>query len=331
MENIKHTIKKIAIIIILIALVIFIGNVVVLANQILILTNVYFVYAFYLLILILLFVFIIIPIRRIMKMPELSKLSIKETDNDGNEIEISADKVYAIGIVLIKNYPSFSLKKNNDDIDAYNKAKSAYEREFNEFKTNVHKYNVSLRDEQIKNVEAEIQKRMNAIDTKIKKYGKRVFILTAVSQNSKFDTLAVWILNIRMIKDIIESSGFRPSYYQLFQIYWRVIITGAFAYATSEVSDMVDETILSEISTEVGIKYGSELFGQIVKIFTKSIADGAVNGLLTLRLGYVTKKYLECGFDKFKTGDRIEIYKSSFKEAWKCKNVIFKPKNKLAS
>ena len=294
----RKTIVTILCILVFVVLLVFVGNVIVIANQILIVTNIYCVYAFYALLLILTAVFIIAPIVRLVRMPQITKL----TTISGT---ISKNDLYAIGKNLAKNFPDE--RKNEKD----------------KFEHSVFEYGISQPFKQKEIVDNEIKKRLQTIDDKIKRYGKRVFILTAISQNSRFDTVSVLILNFKMINDLIKSTGFRPGYYQLFQIYWRVLMTGAFAYATSEVTDMADELFLSEIGTEIGEKVGSETLGKILGIFTKSIADGAVNGMFTLRLGYVTKKYLEIGFDKFKDHkERIKVYKQSIKEAWNCRKII---------
>lgn len=281
-----------------IVLLVFVGNVIVIANHILLVTNLYCVYAFYVVLLILAVKFLVLPIIRLVRMPQITILT-KPTDNT------SAKELYNIGKNLVKSFPK---ERTNE--------KSTFERK-------VYSFGISQPSKQMTLVGEEIDKRIESIDDKIKRYGKRVFVLTAISQNSRFDTISVLILNFRMINDLIKSTGFRPNYYQLFQIYWRVLMTGAFAYATSEVSEMADEVFLSNISTEIGEKIGSATFGTLLGVFTKSLADGAVNGLLTLRLGYVTKKYLEIGFDKYKDHkQRISIYKQSVQEAWNCRKLI---------
>lgn len=294
----RKTIVTILCILIFVVLLIFAGNVIVIANQILLVTNIYCVYGFYALLLILSVLFIIVPIVRLIRMPQIAKLT--KTNST-----ISSNELYTIGKNLAKYFPKD--RQNEKDI----------------FERCVFEYGIAQPSKQKELVDKEIGKRLKTIDEKIKRYGKRVFILTAISQNSRFDTISVLILNFRMINDLIKSTGFRPGYYQLFQIYWRVLMTGAFAYATSEVSEMADELFLSDIGTEIGEKVGNETLGKLLGIFTKSIADGAVNGMFTLRIGFVTKKYIEIGFNQFKDHkQRISVYKHSIKEAWNCRKNI---------
>lgn len=282
-----------------IGLLIFVGNVVFLAKQIESVSNIYFAYAFYGVLFVLLVFFVMIPIIRLLKMPKLPKL---QTIDDNRT---SDKEVCAVARNLISTFP-----KNRES-------------EKKEFCKEVESNSIVMPNAQRELVKNEITNRLNVIDEKIKKYAKRVFALTAISQSNRFDAITVWILNFRMINDLIKSTGFSPNGYQMFQIYWRVVVTGAFAYAVSDVADWTGEKLLDDLSTEIGEKVGSSIFGNLLGIFSKSLADGAVNGLLTLRLGYITKKYLEIGFDKYKDkNEMLNVYKMAVKEAWKCKKEL---------
>ena len=301
MEAMKELAKKLlsfVCVLAFIGLLIFVGNVVFLAKQIESVSNVYFAYAFYGVLFVLLLFFVVIPIIRLLKMPELPKL--QTMDN-----KASAKEMRTIARNLVATFPEDREKEKKN------------------FQGKVERNSVSMPDSQRKLVENEIEKRQSDINSKITKYAKRVFALTAISQSNRFDAVTVWILNFRMINDLIQSTGFRPNGYQMFQIYWRVVVTGAFAYAVSDVADWTGEKLLDELSTEIGEKVGSSIFGNLIGIFTKSLADGAVNGLLTLRLGYITKKYLEIGFDKYKDKkEMLNVYKMAVKEAWKGKKEL---------
>ena len=307
MKDMIRNIVKIMCILVFIVLLLFIGNVMVIANNIQNATNEYVAYAFYAVLLVLLLAFIIIPLVKLLKMP--SMMEFPKVDDS-----YTAEKVQKIALNLAANYP------NNEKVEQ------------KKFTDTVESAGLTDKDNLIKSVNNEIKRRFDNIESIIKRYGKHVFIVTAISQNNRLDTISVLILNFRMIKDLIKSTGFRPSNIQMLQIYWRVIVTGAFAYATSEAVDFADETFLSEMSTEIGEKVGSSILGKLLGVFTKSLADGAVNGLFTLRLGYVTKHYLEEGFDTFKDKTaRVKIYKQSLRDAWKIRNVINETEIRKAS
>lgn len=303
MDKLIKSIIKIVCVLAFVVLLLFVGNVIVIANQIQTATNVYCVYAFYAVLLALLIIFIIKPVIKLLRMPSLIPLSKVDEDYPTNVIKQIADN-------LAQNYQA----ETDEEKDAKQK-----------FIEGVKECGTVSRSELIETyVNPEIERRMNKIDEIIQSYRKRVFILTSISQNNRVDTISVWILNFRMIKDLIESTGFRPSYYQMFQIYWRVLATGAFAYATSDAVDVADEGFLSDISSEIARKIGLDFLGSIIGLFAKSFIDGAVNALFTWRLGLVTKKYLELGFDAFKDEQqRTDIYKQSVSE---CKLFINKIK-----
>lgn len=303
MERLSNKIIKIVCIIAFVALIIIlcIGNVIIIANQIQNATNIYCVYAFYALLIVLLVILIVVPAIRIVLMP--TTMIPKVEKNMSNNTLINFAKQ------LGKYYP---VKNENDKNE-----KKRFNKQIKDFGT------INKKDLYIF-LDKEIKRRLDMIDDKIKKYGKRVFILTAISQNSRFDTISVLILNFRMIYDLITSTGFRPGNYQLFKIYWRVMITGVFAYATSEVVEMADDEFLKDIGPEIGATVGLS-FGKMLGRVFKSVADGAVNGLLTLRLGYITKKYLEEGFKTFENKtDRVRIYRESLKQALGVKGKIMR-------
>lgn len=301
MEGFVKSIVKVICIVAFVVLLIFVGNVMIIANNIQNATNVYCAYAFYAVLLVLLLVFVVIPAIKLLRMPSFMDLS-KVKNND------TVEKVQKIALNLAANYPA---KTEEEKVERKN------------FVDTVKSLGLSAQDELMECVNNEIDRRFANIDSEIKKYGKHVFVVTAISQNNRLDTFSVLILNFRMINDLIKSTGFRPNNIQMLKIYWRVMVTGAFAYATSDIVDFADETFLSEISTEIGEKVGSSILGKLLGVFTKSLADGAVNGLFTLRLGYVTKRYLQEGFETFNDKNaRVRIYKQSLKDAWNCKKLI---------
>ena len=307
-------IVQVVCIVIFITLLLLVGNVMFIANQIQMATNKYFAYTFYIVVFALLIIYIIIPIIKLLKRPSLKEFTFKSTDSVKN-----------IANKLKEHYPDIP----EGDTEKKEK-RNAFCKCIKESVIDGEIVDINKLKEAVKN---EIENRKNAIDEKIILYGKRVFAITAISQSNRFDTISVWYLNFRMISDLIETTGFKPTKIQLLHIYWRVIATGAFAYVASEVTNGTDENFLSNIGEAIGEKIGSSIFGKILGIFTKSLADGAVNGLLTLRLGYVTKKYLEEGFDKFYDSElngekvknkRIDYYKESYRQAWKHKKELFK-------
>ena len=72
------------------------------------------------------------------------------------------------------------------------------------------------------------------INSRIHEWAKTVFMVTAISQNSRFDTLSVMFMNYKLIEDVILASGFRPNNRQLFRMYSSILTTALITYALSE-------------------------------------------------------------------------------------------------
>ncbi len=172
------------------------------------------------------------------------------------------------------------------------------------------------------------------INGQIKEWAKTVFMISAISQNSKFDTVSVMWLNYKMIESLVLASGFRPNNRQLFKIYRDILTTALITYAMSEalmktsgvrpfdfgdlhdnsadaVSDVgADDAIDgdtadldpddvgfdSQITDSEGLSVYSILRRiKIPGVVVSSALDGTVNALMTLRIGYITRTYLKEG------------------------------------
>lgn len=172
------------------------------------------------------------------------------------------------------------------------------------------------------------------INKRIKEWAKTVFMVSAISQNSKFDTLSVMCLNYKMIEDIILASGFRPNNKQMFKMYMSILTTSLITYCMSEalrttksvkpfdfgdfnenvdahdidhsdidldsvdVSDtgIPDIDLTEQVSESEGLSVYSVLRRiRIPGVIVGSAIDGTLNALMTLRIGYVTRAYLQQG------------------------------------
>lgn len=147
-----------------------------------------------------------------------------------------------------------------------------------------------------------IKKKVNKV---IFKHTKTVIITTAISQNGRLDFFATLSVNIRMIKDIVVTCGFRPSYKNLAKLIVRVMSTALIA----EGLENVDFTELLPGGAQGFLK--SIPFARVI---TDSIAQGVSNGILTLRVGIVTRKYL---FADSKELTKEAIRKGAFIETLK--------------
>ena len=138
---------------------------------------------------------------------------------------------------------------------------------------------------------------------------KKIFIITAVSQNSVYDMLGMASANFSLIKRITEICGFRPSNVQVFRLYTRVL---AMTLVAGNLEDMNIEELIP-MATEGAL-------GKALGIVAASAAQGAVNALTTLRIAAITKNYL-LNADVSLT--RKELRKKSYAEALEIlKNIL---------
>ncbi len=146
-----------------------------------------------------------------------------------------------------------------------------------------------------------IKKRISKI---IYNNAKTVMISTAICQNAKLDMYSVVAVNLKMIKEIVAASGFRPSYKNLGKLSINVLTTALVAEGLENVNieDVLPNSAMSSL-------------GEIpfVKPIVSSLVQGASNGLLTLRIGFVCRKYLFADLGQTRSQIRAEAFKESMK------------------
>ena len=133
------------------------------------------------------------------------------------------------------------------------------------------------------------------------------FIITGVSQNGGLDFLASMRINFKMISDIVEALGKRPSLGQLFKLYISVLSTSLLIIT---IDDLLENFEFDDLLGEVGI-----VSGKLANAVIPSATNGLMNAFVTLRVGYTTIKYLEMGSKKFNSSiARKYAYKAARKE-----------------
>jgi hypothetical protein len=308
------------------------GNIIIIGDKIGRLTHVYVEYSLYAFLFVLSVIYIIRPILKVHNAPEFPVLSI------GNMSNVNQLKIFA--------------KRLADNCD-YIPDKKLRKKHRNELLSNIRFHSAELEPLKVI-ISKEIALRMEGskelnvlgIDNRIKEWSKTVFMITAMSQNSKFDTIAVLVMNYRLIADIVLASGFRPTKPQLFKLYVKVLTTALVTYCTSQVFTDVDgvapfdfgddisagESIDNVTDAEVDIDVedvdtdSSGVTGifeslrkiRIPGIVVGSLADGSVNALMTLRIGYVTKLYLTEGANSLSgSHNKRKIKRQALKESIK--------------
>ena len=132
----------------------------------------------------------------------------------------------------------------------------------------------------------DVQKSANKI---IRDHAIKVGIVTAMSQDSRLDTLFVATYELSLIKDIVYLYGYRPSDAKLMKIYRGVIKNSLMAYGVSTSSTAMVSGIMK------GIKSGINdipVLGALISTAIGSVSQGLINGTMTAVIGMQTKSYL---------------------------------------
>lgn len=267
---------------------------------------------FYIALVVVVCYYVVRPIYRIQHAPELPKLSC---DND-----MPVTELRTFGRRLAQNCHHITDSKERKEHSR-------------ELAQNVEKYSHNKTELQAV-IDDELKQRCNDINRRILGWAKTVFVTTSISQSSRIDTALVLYLNLKMIEDLVRASGFRPNKTQMIKTYGRILSTAIIAYGVSEVLEDADlEEIVGSVAGQAGEAaesaipeltnsivdnicswFGKSLLGGILK----SAGDGAVNALLTLRIGYVTRQYLLKGRAAV-TGsrNRAATRRLARREAWR--------------
>ncbi len=305
---------------------ILLGNVIIVAEKAAQISHLFWVeYVVYAICFVPLCLYVVIPVIKVHRAPEFPALTVDEQWN--------REEVYRFGMRLVANC-NYITKEHRKEHQANLKADIKLFKDDAEGMMGVIRQEIHRRFAGDKAVGAE------GINEKIKQWAITVFLVTAVSQNSKIDSISVLALNYKMIEDIILSSGFKPTKPQLFKQYVRVLSTALISYLVSDALSGTEGIALFEglaDSPEGLDEIGSDLeFDQeavdmihddsniFVSMLSKvkipgfivsSGVDGSVNALLTLRIGYVTKYYLQHGAQGMQGKGRIKARKEALKSA----------------
>lgn len=142
------------------------------------------------------------------------------------------------------------------------------------------------------------------VDKIILAHSKMVLVTTAISQNGNLDMLSVIIANIRMVRDIVKACGFRPKYTHLAKLSVNVAVTALIAEGLEDVD-------FSEILPGKAGEAMTDL--PMLRTATNSVFQGVSNGMLTCRIGIVTRRFM---FWENRLMSKTQLRLSSYKESF---------------
>ena len=287
----KRNLFLIATVFLCILFILLAGNVITIGEKIYELTGVkYIEYGFYLLILLLFVYVIIVPFAKLHHTPTFPQLQVNEDE------ELSNNLYYL---------PEEERQQH----------KEAFLAEVKQY------YNA---DDMKRIVQKELDERYKKVKSHIHEWAKTEFLITTVSQSSRIDAIASLVINFRMIADLIRCSGFRPINRQLFNQYCRILATSLFSYYISDglnslassADSAADGMIDADLDTfsEAGF-LGSISSTKLSGLVSTSLIDGALNTLLTLRIGYVTLAYLKSGSKALAGKNGVKVRRKAMLQA----------------
>lgn len=289
----KRNIIIIVLILVGIVVTTLLGNIIIIGDKLGELTHRYVELGFYGFVLAIFVVLIIRPIVRIHNAPEFPKLNI--------EGETDLVKIYNFGRKLASNCNYI------EDAKERKQHKELLLKQLISNSSNKDALKEIISNELCLRIDGDKERDIKGINTRIKDWAVTVFMVTAVSQKSSIDTLSAIYFNYKMIEEIVLASGFRPTRRQLFKLYIRILGTAFVSFISSELTDNIDlssavadETISDISSGSTGAAFIDKLRSlPIVNTVAGALCDGAINALLTLRIGYVTRSYIIEGAEAF--------------------------------
>lgn len=139
---------------------------------------------------------------------------------------------------------------------------------------------------------------------------------SALSQDSKIDTMMVAVVNLQMIKDIVFLYGFRPSDTRLLRIFASVIRNSMIAYGLGGLK------LGSGVARTVGdAAKGIPFLGTVIATLVDSSVQGLTNGTLTAVIGFQTLKYLNTEYKLQNILDGVEIDETEEELAETCTEI----------
>ncbi len=117
----------------------------------------------------------------------------------------------------------------------------------------------------------------------IRSHAVSVFVATAVSQNGKLDAIAVLVANLRLVNSLVIHFGYRPPLHSLIAIYAQIFLA---TFVANEIGDLNTDSFLDK----VGLGVVSAIPGS--SLIVNLLFDGSINAMFTLRVGFLTRKYL---------------------------------------
>lgn len=127
----------------------------------------------------------------------------------------------------------------------------------------------------------------------IRRHANSIFLSTTISQNGSLDAIMVLVTLVKMVWQLGQVYGTRPSLKSLGKLYLQVASL-VFMARSLEDSDLIPAQLEPMIAGLVGESMASAIPGMVPmsNLIISSVMEGAINAFLTLRVGFITQAYL---------------------------------------
>ncbi|MCF7918454.1 MAG: YcjF family protein [Candidatus Cloacimonetes bacterium] len=249
-------------------------------------------------------VFIIYPVLQLLLLPKPLKRPKKRTGELSSDTEEGFEEFSKAEIKFYSNYKkrllsNFKRYVKNFAIEPDLKEELLLAEEAAEIQ------------EILRRIEDVIDKEANK---RIRKYANDVFIFTAISQNSGLDAILLLKIQIEMIWDIAHLYNQKPHWKEMAEIYLNVFASGLMAIGISDIpiDELVKKVSAKSFEQSIFAKIpGVDIASSVTSLIADSLFEGTLNGLLTLRVGYIALDYCKYS-EKY---DKARTVKSASKKA----------------
>lgn len=127
----------------------------------------------------------------------------------------------------------------------------------------------------------------------IRRHANSIFLSTTISQNGSLDAIMVLVTLVKLVWQLGQVYGTRPSLKSLGKLYLQVASL-VFMARSLEDSDLIPAQLEPMIAGLVGESMASAIPGMVPmsNLIISSVMEGAINAFLTLRVGFIAQAYL---------------------------------------
>ena len=154
----------------------------------------------------------------------------------------------------------------------------------------------------------------NVCNRVVKDYMKKTAVLVCISQRGWLDSVAMLVMQIRMIIDLSRSLGYRPTWiFILYCLCW--VFVNSVAFALFDGTEIVDNAMQELLPFVIGETAGKSvpIFGKLLGVATQGASSMAV----VYATGKIIQRKLTGAQQRLSGNERVQLRIEGYKEAVK--------------